>query len=85
MKIYSNQFISENTINIPESGVITKPDEWWFPFDYQNRELKAEPIQLDALIRTQLSICVCNTLEECEEYISNQNLRPTLDQTNENY
>lgn len=85
MKIYSNQFILENTIPIPESGLIIQPDKWWFIFNYENKQLIGEPMQLNSRIQTPLSIFVSNTLEECEEYILSENLRLPWDKPNEIY
>jgi hypothetical protein len=74
MKIYSNQFTSETVIPLPESGVITSPNDWWFAFNYETKKVIGEPMQLYSLIHTPLSIFVSDSLEDCEQYILDNNL-----------
>lgn len=74
MKIYSNQFISENTIPFTEDGIETSQEDWWFAYNYETKEIVLDPYEGRAHIRSQFTIIVANSLEECKEYISTHGL-----------
>ncbi len=74
MKIYSNQFISENNISLTENGIQTTQEEWWFVYDYETKKIIAHPEKGCMHIRSPFTIIVANTLEECQEYISTHGL-----------
>jgi hypothetical protein len=74
MKIYSNQFISENNIPLTEDGIQTTQEEWWFIYDFETKEIVIDPNQSYMHIFSPLTIIITNSLEECREYISTHGL-----------
>jgi hypothetical protein len=73
MKVYSNQLVSEDIIPFP-SGIQITNNEWWFIYNQEMKEIASKPIQCSAIINSPLTVVVADTLQECEEYISTNEL-----------
>jgi hypothetical protein len=73
MKAYSNQIVSENFEPFP-SEFQTTSDEWWFIYNLENKEIISEIMQCSAIINSPFTIVIADSLQECEEYISTNEL-----------
>ena len=74
MKIYSNQLTLENISAFPSDGVQTAKGEWSFIYDSEIKKIITEPIQSSVIIYSPLTLVVANSLKECQEYISTNEL-----------
>jgi hypothetical protein len=74
MKIYSNQLVSENVSLFPSDGIQTTKEEWSFIYDSEIKKIIKEPTQGSMLIYSPLTLVVANSLKECKEYISTNEL-----------
>ena len=74
MKIYSNQLASENVSLFPSDGIQTTQEEWSFVYDSETKKIMTEPMQGSMLIYSPLTLVITDSLEECQQYISNNEL-----------
>jgi hypothetical protein len=73
MKVYSNQLISEDIVPFP-SGIQTTNNEWWFIYNQETKEITSKPMQCSALVYSPLTLVIADTLYECGQYISTNEL-----------
>ena len=53
----------------------TNESSWWFVFDPQTLLLLIPPLQCSGKVSSPHTLVVFDTLQECEDYISDNNLK----------
>jgi hypothetical protein len=51
------------------------PSKWWFVFNPQTSLLLFPPLQCSGKTSSPYNLVVCDTLQECEDYIASNNLK----------
>lgn len=74
MKKYSNQITSQDSIPFPSDGIQTTEEEWSFIYNSETKKIMTEPMQGSMLIYSPLTLVITDSLEECQQYISNNEL-----------
>lgn len=53
----------------------TTENEWWFVVDEKTNASLTSPLQCIGSTSTQHTLVVCNSLEECSEYMHTNNIQ----------
>jgi hypothetical protein len=74
VKIYSNQTLNKEEVDLFPNEVQTTDQDWWMIYDADTKEIVVKVQQCSGFTSSPFTMVIADTKEELDQYIINNNL-----------